>query len=149
MSEKQKFSIRMTLFLLFSLIIPSVYLIIKFDLFHATERLKIGIAEIIIIAIFIGVLTVLIKYYIDGLKTKYSMLKQILQGIIKLILPLGLFLLIIIFMQNNIDIIKQALYILIPCEFIAIIVNPLPKWCFDNNVEGMSEIFDKVVRKKE
>lgn len=145
----KKFIIRMTLFLLFSLVAPCIYLIVRFNLFQADNRLKIGIAEIIVIGIFLSVLVVLIKYYLDGLKTKYSMVKQILQGVIKLILPLCLFLAIIIFLQNNIDIIKQALYVIIPCEFVAIIVNPLPKWCFDNNVEGMGEIFDKIVRKKE
>ena len=145
----KKFIIRMTLFLLFSLVAPCIYLIVRFNLFKADNRLKIGIAEIIVIGIFLSVLVVLIKYYLDGLKTKYSMVKQILQGVIKLILPLCLFLAIIIFLQNNVDIIKQALYVIIPCEFIAIIVNPLPKWCFDNNVEGMGEIFDKIVRKKE
>lgn len=97
----------------------------------------------------LGVVSVLIKFYLDGMKTKYSLVKQILEGVIKLILPLSLFLIIIIWLGDNIDMIKEALYVIIPCELVAIVVNPLPKWCFDNNIEGISEIADKILHKKE
>ena len=95
----------------------------------------------------LGVISVLIKFYLDGMKTKYSLAKQILQGIIKLILPLVLALSIVIWLGDNVVMIKEALYIIIPCELVAIVVNPLPKWCFENNVEGISEIADKILNK--
>lgn len=92
-------------------------------------------------------ITVLIKFYLDGMKTKYSWFKQVLEGVIKLILPLTLVLLIFLWLGDNIKMVKEALYIIIPCELVAICVNPLPKWCFDNNVEGMGEIADKIFHK--
>jgi len=96
----------------------------------------------------LGVISVLIKFYLDGMKCKYSLFKQILQGIIKLILPLLLLLVSLVWLGDNISILKEALYVIIPCELVAIIVNPLPKWCFDNNVDGMSEIADKVLNSR-
>ena len=97
----------------------------------------------------IGVVSVLIKFYLEGMKCKYSLFKQILQGVIKLILPLTLLLVSLIWLGDNVNMIKEALYVIIPCEFVAIVVNPLPKWCFDNNIEGISEIADKILSKKE
>lgn len=102
-----------------------------------------------VIGIIIGIISVLIKFYLDGMKCKYTLAKQILQGIIKLILPLTLALAIVIWLGDNVDIIKEALCIIIPCEMVAIVVNPLPKWCFDNNIEGISTIADKILNKKE
>ena len=55
----------------------------------------------------------------------------------------------LIWLGDNIAMIKEALYVIIPCEFVAIIVNPLPKWCFENNVDGIVEIADKILSKKE
>lgn len=116
-------------------------------MFQTTTKLQVGLAGIVVIGIMIGIISVLIKFYLEGMKTKYSLTKQILQGIIKLILPLTLLLVSLIWLGDNIDMIKEALYIIIPCELVAIIINPLPKWCFDNNIEGLSEIADKILSK--
>ena len=67
--------IRMTLFLLFSLVAPCIYLIVRFNLFNADNRLKIGVAEIIVIGIFLSVLVVLIKYYLDGFNTGLTIIE--------------------------------------------------------------------------
>lgn len=32
---------------------------------------------------------------------------------------------------------------------IAIVINPFPKWCFDNNVEGLVEIGDRIFHRGE
>ena len=124
-------------------------MIVRFHLFQTTTKLQVGLAGIVVIGIMMGVITVLIRFYLDGMKTKYSLLKQILQGIMKLILPLGLLLATLIWLGDNVNMIKEALYIIIPCEMVAIVVNPLPRWCFENNVEGISEIADKIFNKKE
>lgn len=121
----------------------------RFHLFQTTTKLQVGLAGIVVIGIMIGIISVLIKFYLDGMKCKYSLVKQILQGIIKLILPLTLLLVILIWLGDNVDMIKEALYVIIPCELVAIVVNPLPKWCFDNNIEGLSEIADKILKRKD
>ena len=138
---------RLALFLLFSTIAPITYLVIRYHLFQTTTKLQVGLAGIIVIGIILGVISVLIKFYLDGMKCKYSLFKQILQGVIRLILPLVLLLVTLIWLGDNISMIKEALYIIIPCELVAIVVNPFPKWCFDNNIEGISEIADKILNK--
>ena len=131
------------------MIAPVTYMIVRFHLFQTTTKLQVGLAGVVVIGIMMGVISVLIKFYLDGMKCKYSLLKQILVGIIRLILPLTLLLVILIWLGDNIAMIKEALYVIIPCELVAIVVNPLPKWCFDNNIEGLSEIADKILSKKE
>ena len=61
-----------------------------------------------------------------------------------MICPLVLCLAIVTWLGDNITLIKEALYVIIPCEAIAIVINPFPKWCFDNNIDGIGEILDKV-----
>lgn len=141
--------VRLALFLLFSTVAPITYMVIRFHLFQTTTKLQVGLAGIVVIGIMMGVISVLIKFYLEGMKCKYSLFKQILQGIIKLILPLILILVILIWFRDNIDMIRESLYVIIPCELVAIVVNPLPKWCFDNNIEGLTEIADKIFKKGE
>lgn len=83
------------------------------------------------------------------------MLKQIMMGVIKIILPLIFVLVVFIFLKSrldwfasNINLIIEALIFITACELVAIIVNPLPQWAFDNNVAGLEEILDKIKEKK-
>lgn len=145
----KKFVTQLCLFCLFSIIIPITYLTIRFNLFQVTSRLQIGLWGIIVIGILIGGLSVLVKYYLDGMKTKYSLLKQILQGLIKLILPLLLALVILVFLKDNVILVIESLVVIIPCEIVAIVINPFPKWCFDNNIDGIVAITDKILRKED
>lgn len=140
--------IKLFLFLLFSIIAPCGYLIIRFNLFQTTTKTKVGFWGVMVVILLITVVSVMIKYYIDGLKTKYSYFKQLLQGFMRVIMPMALILLIIIWLGNNIAIIKEVLYVVIPCEVVAIFINPFPKWCFDNNIEGLTEIVKKIGGKK-
>lgn len=146
--EKKIFIVRFISFLITSLIAPITYFIIRFNLFQVTSRLQIGAWGIIVFAIILAVVSVLIKYYIDAMKTKYTFMKQVLSGFIKLILPLVFVLVIFTWLKDNIDLAVEALWVIIPCEVVAICVNPLPKWCYDNNVEGLGEILDKLESRK-
>ena len=111
---------------------------------------------LIAIVIVFSVLGFMIRYYVSGLKTKHTLLKQVLNGFTKVILPISLILLIAIFFKNknevfiqNIDNFIITMWVVLLCESVAVVVNPLPKWAFDNNVEGLSEIADKIFTKKE
>ena len=148
LTEKQKFWTLMSLFLTFSLLIPILYLTIRYDLFTKTTTIQIGLWGIILFGIMIAVISVLIKYYLSGLKTKYSYGKQVVEGVVKLILPLCLTLAVVFFLKDNMDAVIESLCVIIPSEFGAILVNPLPKWAFDNNVDGLAEISDKLFSRK-
>lgn len=138
---------KLILFLTFSVVAPTTYMVLRFNLFSET-KMRVGIGGIIVFAIMLGTISALIKYYLAGMKTKYSFLKQLLQGMLRVVLPLVIALFVVIFLSDNMSLVKEALIVLIPSELIAIIFNPFPKWCFDNNVEGLGEIAEKIFKKK-
>lgn len=167
----------MSVFLSVALIIPITYIIIKYNLFVVKEEIttitrsersmKIGLLGVMVIGVFIGVIGVLLAYWLKGLKTKFSIAKQIILGAVKLILPLCLVLLIVQLIYNKMCLIdyqklinwfeaikvslqeiKDALLIIILCESIAIVINPLPRWCFDNNIDGLTGIAKQILQKE-
>lgn len=148
MEKKQNFLIRLFSFLFISIIAPSTYLIVRFNLFQCTSKLQIGLWGCIVFLILGITIKVLITFYLEGMKTKYSIWKQIITGFSRLILPLLILLILLVWLKDNIGLLIEALAVLIPCELIAIVINPLPKWCFDNNVEGIGEIADRIFAKK-
>lgn len=122
---------RLICFLCFALVIPMIYLTIRFNLFTVTKTRSLW--ALIVVALFLGVAGVLIKYYLDGMKAKYSLLKQILEGFVKVILPLIIALACTIFIYlkaesilNNMTLFIEALCVIICCEAVAIVINPLP-----------------------
>ena len=82
-------------------------------------------------------------------KTKYFWWKQILVGFAKVILPLIVCYAGLTWLAHNVELLKEFVLVTIGCESIAICVNPFPKWCFDNNIEGLAEISDKVFHREE
>lgn len=156
MTDKQKFTLKMIMFLVFSLVAPATYLAIRYNLFTKVTKTTLSFWAIVIIAIILSVVGVMIKYYIGGLKTRFSFLKQLLEGLVKVILPIAMILIVAIVFKHNAEIIVsklnlviESISIILGCELIAICVNPLPKWAFDNNVEGITEIANKILQKKE
>ena len=98
--------------------------------------------------VLVGVLSVIAYYCIASLKTKYFWWKQILVGTVKVILPLIAALFVATWLADNMAIMKEVLIVIIVCEAVAIVVNPFPKWCFENNIEGLVEITDKVFHRE-
>lgn len=171
----KKFWVQFSIFILFALVIPVTYLIIKYDLFitkettevitTTTRTTKIGLVGIFVFVIVLIVASALIKFYLEGMKTKYSMTKQVVLGIIKLIVPLFIMLVVVweigtiinkinlnaveewlATTKNSIKELKESIIFVIPCEAIAIVINPLPKWCFDNNIDGLTGIAQKIMK---
>jgi len=126
-----------------------IYLIIRHNLFDVKTRVQLNLWQIVAI-LFLGIILTTICYYcVAALKTRYFWWKQIIVGLVKVIIPLSIALAITIWLENNVAILKEFLIVTIFCESIAIVVNPFPKWCFDNNVEGLVEIGDKVFHRNE
>ena len=148
LSNKQIFILRLCVFLIFAIVVPFCYITIKYDLFKPTTGVQFGFWGIFAFGLLCIVVASLIKYYLNAMKTKYSYLKQILKGTIQIVLPLTLVIIVCSYLRDNLDLVLEAIYVIMPCEIIAIAVNPLPKWCYDNNVDGIVEISEKVFRKK-
>lgn len=151
---KKELITRLSLFLLFSLVAPLTYISIRCQLFSV--KTSVSVWFIIVIGIVLAVVSLIIKYYLDGMKTKYSILKQILEGTIKILLPLVFTLIAVVWFKtklewiiNNVNLLIEILGVVIGCEVIGIIINPLPKWAFENNVDGLVQITDKILHREE
>lgn len=74
---------------------------------------------------------------------------------LKVVLPL-LFILVVAvifkskmsWIEENINLFIEAIGIILLCESVAIVINPLPKWAFDNNIDGIIDIADKIKKGK-
>ena len=155
----KKFWVKFSLFLTFSLLIPISFIVFRFKLFSTSRQINtITLWAVIALSVLILVVSFMIKFYLDGMKTKYSLIKQILQGVVRVIIPLAIAFILVLFGKHVIVSLKdnyegmikavnnliQVLVVCIVSEFIAIVINPLPEWAFNNNVEGLAEIYDKI-----
>lgn len=147
MNTKTAFWIRLAVMVVVGILTPLLYLIIKYNLFGKSIKITIGLWGLIAIIFIALALVVLIKFYVSGLKTKFSYGKQLIDGICKLILPITIFVIAMIVLKDYTNQLIDFCWVLLPCEIVAVIVNPLPKWAFDNNVDGMGEIADKVFKR--
>lgn len=143
-NSKCGFWVRLVAMVVVGVVIPVLYLIIRYNLFQKDIKITIGLWGLVAICFVALAIIVLVKYYVSGLKTKFSYGKQIIDGFCKLLLPIIVFVVAMYVLKNYTDKMVELCWVLLPCEFVAILINPLPKWAFDNNVEGLGEIADKV-----
>lgn len=140
------FWIRFVFWAIFAAGLPFAFIVWRFELFTTISKIRIGgwgIIGIVILGVF--VLTVA-KYIKLALSTTYSLVSQWLSGIIKVIIPILAFYLIIYNVRSDIELLLQVLGVVIVCEFIAIPINPLPKWAYEKQknvrVEERKETMD-------
>lgn len=154
MENKKSFIIRLIAFILTAFVIPCTYLSIRFNLFVSKSRLSIwGFIMILFVLI---VIVVMLKFYLDGMKTKWSYGKQLVKGFLKVVLPLAIILILILFIRNHLEEFVRDINLMVECvgvitlsEIIAIMVNPLSKWAFENNIDGLVAITDRIIGKGE
>lgn len=147
--DKKRFWTQFAIFASVSFVAPAVYLIVKYNLFRTTTTtgVTIGFWGIVVIGILMCAIAVLVKFYLEGMKMKWTWAKQVVEGFVKLILPMCFALFVLMWLGDNIALVKEALFVIIPCEAVGICVNPLPKWAFDNNVEGIGDIAESVFKR--
>lgn len=126
----KKFVIRFILFTLFACILPFTFIAWRYELFAKVDEMSLtgwGIIGILIIAIFC-------VYVLSAIKKgmPYSMFTQVVNGIMKVELPLIMVYLMLSNIQYTIELFLQCLVCVIVCEAIAIPINPLPKWIKEN-----------------
>ena len=150
--EKKIFITRAIVWALFSCVIPVIFIGYRFDLFKKAGSLQIsgwGIIIIIIVAVFLYALA---KYIRAGFG-QWSYVKQIVSGIIKIVIPLATVLAIAISIRDNLDVFIQALSCVLISEVIAIPINPFPEWVAkktQGRFESMVDfVADRFYNKKE
>lgn len=152
--EKRIFIARVIGWVIFSCLLPVAFIVWRYDLFRKAGTVQMsgwGLFAIVIIFVFIYVL---VKYINAGFKG-YSMTKQVLNGVTKVLIPLGALLALCVSIRNNADFFIQALGLVLICETIAIPVNPFPKWVYektegqtDNVVDVITQDVETKIKKK-
>lgn len=137
MMSKKEFWIRLPIYILFGGALPFAFLIWRFKLFSKVSKLSIGGWGIIAV-IFISVFFIkLIKAVRKGLP--FSLVSQILEGVCKIIIPLLVGAFCCYYLKDMMEEVFQFLWVLIICESIAIVVNPIPKWAHENKNDSLIE----------
>ncbi len=148
--EKEKelkiFWTRVIIWSLFACVIPVLFIGYRYDLFKKVGSLQLsgwGLIAVIIILIFAYAV---IKYLKAGFN-EWSMTQQIINGIIKVILPLVTAIVITINIKNNLDAFIQSLSCVLISEVIAIPLNPFPEWIWKKTQGKLDSTIDFVVEK--
>jgi len=140
MSKKQ-FWIRFGLFMLFSCIIPFIFIAFRYKIFNKVSNISLsgwGLIGILIVIVFVFY----IVKSINKIK-KWSMTKQIFLGIFRIIIPLLCLYFALNAIKTNIDLFMQSLLMVIACESIAIPINPIPKMQEESEVDFFSKVFER------
>lgn len=130
------FTIRLVLWLLFVAIIPIISIVDKYDLVKNSPLKYTGwgiIAWIILFVVGMAVLCYILKLI------KWSMTKQMITGIMVVILPLVFLLGLTDLIATHVGNIKYILIVSIISEFIAIPLNPFPKMIYEKNIKDIKE----------
>lgn len=125
MTKKELWS-RLGVYITFALLLPVAFLIWRFNLFTKTDSIAIGGWGIVAICFVAGFFIKLLKTVRKGLNP--SLATQVLDGITSVILPLFIFAFATYYLQDVMHQMFQFLCVLIVCESVAIVANPLPQW---------------------
>lgn len=148
--EKAWFWIRFASWVLFSLVMPILFINYRYQLFSKVSKVSLSGW-----CLFIGVIVfvfsiILVRYVLHS--AKYSYLKQVIKGAVFLILPLLFVIYCLYCCRDTIDQLIQVLSFCCLSWVIAIAINPMPQWVY-NQSKGEQEDFinyvlDKRVEKK-
>ena len=131
MSDKKKlFIIRLVIFIAL-LLVPPIYLAIRYDLFQKVSKLNVGgwgILAIILCAIGIFVL---LRYIIKG--KQYAYWKQVLKAVLYVLVPCFTLYLIIYISREYLDRLLELVIVFMACYFVALVVNPLPEYTYEKS----------------
>lgn len=147
LKAKKVFIARVILFCIFGCVLPFVFIAWRFEIFsNGGSHISLtgwGVIGILIVFFFVLYCLKILKNSIP-----FSMTYQILSGLIKVILPLLLVYLVVNAIEESIHQFKQALFVVIGCESVAIVVNPFPKYMHDKGIEKAENLMDIFFKKK-
>lgn len=131
------FTIRLILWLIFVAVVPIMSIVDKYDLVKNGTLQYTGWGIIVWVILFVVAMAIL-GYILKIMK--WSMTKQILTGIMIVILPLTFLFFMTDLIVNHIGNIKYILIVCIISEFIAIPLNPFPQMIYEKNIKDIKDI---------
>lgn len=144
MTDRKKFLLRLIAYLIIGLVFPVVFLVYRFQLFSKITTVSIGGWGFVLIIFIIGFIWKLFSNLRKGMK--FSFYKQIINGLCSVTFPLLIAVLSVYWLSGLTTELIEFLIVLLVCESVAIPINPLPQWKFENNMEetavGIGRIVD-------
>lgn len=148
----KNFWLKFALWAICACVIPCAFIIWRFDLFTQGEQ-KLS-AWAILIALLVGVFAIAVLRYVDKGIKEWSMTKQVVMGIAKVIIPLLVAYFIAWELQKKIEAcaidltnLLHALAVTIACELVAIPLNPFPKLIHEQSKGEMDSMADYIIDK--
>ena len=134
MSKKKGiFIIRLIFYVCFSLIAPLAFLVWRFQLFQTVSKVSVGGWGLILIIFFIVYIWKLVNSVRQGMK--FGIPKQILDGLCGITIPLFTTYWILWWLNGCIEELIEFVLVLTVCETVAIPINPIKKWQYENHKE--------------
>lgn len=144
--DKQIFWTRFAIWILFSLVAPIGFINYRYNLFGKVSKVSLS-GWLLLVGVILFVFTIiLIRYVLHS--HKYSYARQVIKGAITLILPL-LFVIYCLYCAK--DTIEQLIQVLSFCTLswcVAICVNPMPKWTYEQSKGEQEEFINYVLDKR-
>lgn len=147
LTDRQRFWLMFALWSAFSCVIPVAYIVWRYDLFTEVSRIQFGGWGLVAVVIVAAFAYAVLKYVKRGM-AKWSMAKQVIAGIMKVIVPLLALFFAIKAIQDSIDAFLQALGAVIACEAVAIPLNPLPKWAYEQSRGATEDAIEVILGKR-
>lgn len=144
--EKLYFWIRFVVWIITSLVIPVVFINYRYGLFYQINKVALSGWALLVGIIFLVFGVILIRYVLHA--RKYSYFKQIIKGVVCLILPLSF---VIYCLYCSRETIEQLIQVLCVCTLswtVAIAVNPMPKWTYEQSKGEQEEFINYVLDKR-
>lgn len=145
--SKPVFWTRFVLWVVFSLVVPILFINYRYGLFKAVSEVQLSGWCILLGVIIFVFIFILIRYLLKA--RKYSYLKQILQGFCYLILPVGFVVYCLYASRNTIDQLIQVLCCCLLSWIIAIAVNPMPRWTYKQSQGEQENFINLILDKRE
>jgi len=146
-AKLKEFWIKFALWTLFACLLPIIFIVWRYDLFTKATSIQFGgwgLLAIVILCVFVFA----ILRYVGKAFSRWSMTKQVILGIAKIIVPLVALYAALYSIRNSIDLFLQALAVVIACETIAIPINPFPKWVYEQTQGQTEDIIDYALAKR-
>ena len=140
---KKVFFARLMLYIILGLGLPIGFLAWRFELFNKVTKISLSVWTLIAI---ITIVVFVLKLF-NGIRKgmKQGMLKQTIETICKVTIPLLIVTVTFDWMSSFSKEFVQFLIILIICETTGGVINPIPQWRFENNIEQSESILKKII----
>ena len=145
--ERRVFAARLAAWFAFACAAPVGFIAWRYDLFATVSKVNFGGWGLVAIAIIAAFALSVVKYVKQGLKG-WSMTKQVLSGIAKVLVPLLALYFALAAIRDSLDAFLQALGVTIASEAVAIPLNPLPKWAYEKSRGETEDAIDVILNKR-